>query len=438
MKKLRLWTAAVLALTLVAAACGDSNDSGGTSGTPATSPGTGPSAAPTTSGKPFVLALPVSRTGGNAQVGQEFLLGLELWVDMVNNNTGLYADRKAAKGLAGRQVQLKFDDDQSKSDEAGKLVDKYITQDKADFVLPPYGSGSTGVVAPIFAKNNYALIGATASSESIYNTGLPNMVMAVPSTAKYLAAVPDIVQKQSYTTVSFVTLDNPASIDSETYLERQFTGRKIAVKSKDKFPFGNKEFSTIWTKVRGENADVVVLQAFGADAVTAMRQAIEQKVAPKMWVVFAGAWRNDVFLDGVGATNADCIIGDQQWLPKGTTKGAKEFAEAYTKKLGSDPISGKAGSDGSAAWGFAAGQLLTAAVDELGDAGLKDQQKIVEFLKSGKVTETALGRFAVDSRTGVNTATEPALFQFQAGKRVTIAPDAIKEGTVQLPCKPKG
>ena len=63
--------------------------------------------------KPFVIALPVSLTGGNAQVGQELLTGLKIWQEMINNNTGLYAKRTLPKGLLGRKVKLVFDDDLS-------------------------------------------------------------------------------------------------------------------------------------------------------------------------------------------------------------------------------------------------------------------------------------------------------------------------------------
>ncbi len=388
--------------------------------------------------KPFVVALPVSLTGGNAQVGQELLTGLKIWQEMINNNTGLYANRKLPKGLLGRKVKLVYDDDQSKSSLAGQLVTKYITSDKADIVLPPYGSGSTSVVVPIFKQYNYALIGASASSESVFSSGYDNMVMAVPSSSKFLAGVPDIVTAAKYTSVSFVTLDNPSSLDSETYLTKMFKGRNITVKGSQKFSFGSKDFTSIWQKVKEQNPDVVVLSAFGGDAVTAMKQAAEQKISPKMWALFAGAWRNDVFKAGVGAAIAECVIGDSQWDPKLQTTGAPEFFKAYRKLVKSDPITGPAGSDGSAAWGFGAGQLLTAALDNLGEPGLKNQMKIINYLKSGKVTEFVLGKYGVDARTGINLVTEPSLFQIQNGQRVTISPAKSATGAVKLPCQAKG
>ena len=388
--------------------------------------------------KPFVISLPVSMTGGNAQVGQELLTGLKIWQEMINNNTGLYKSRKLPKGLLGRKVKLVYDDDQSKSSLAGQLVTKYMASKKSDIVLPPYGSGSTSVVVPIFKQYKYALIGASASSESVYSSGYDNMVMAIPSSSKFLAGVPDLVTGAKLRSVYFVTLDNPSSLDSEAYLTKQFKGRKVSVLGSEKFAFGNKDFTAIWVKVKAKNPDVVVLSAFGGDAVTAMKQAAEQKLSPKMWALFAGAWRNDVFNKGVGAATAECVIGDSQWDPKLKTKGAPEFFKAYRKLLKSDPITGPAGSDGSAAWGFGAAQLITAALDELGAAGLKDQMKIIKYLKSGKVTEFVLGKFGVDKRTGINLVTEPSLFQIQNGKRITIAPRKSATGKVILPCKARG
>jgi branched-chain amino acid transport system substrate-binding protein len=448
--KLRTLLLPLMVLALLAAACGDDSGGDGTTATPATPATTATTAVATPDetpdetsdetpdAEPFVIALPVSQTGGNAQVGQELLLGLQLWMDMVNNNTGLYADRTEEPGLLGRQVVLQFDDDQSKSDEAGKLVTKYITQDNADIVLPPYGSGATGVVAPIFKQYNYALIGSSAAAESIYKTGLDNMVMAISPTSKWLEEVPGLVEDAGYETVSMVTLDNPATLDSKDRLETQFADIGVEVSGDELYSWGNADFSAIWTNVKNQDPDVVVLYAFGGDAVTAMRQAAEQQVSPKMWIVFAGAWRNDVFVEGVGAEIADCVIGDQQWSRSWMTTGAAEFAEAYTASVGSDPLQGAAGADGSAAWGFVAGQLLTEAIDHLGEAALEDQQTIVDYLKSGAVTETAIGFFAADPETGINTATTPVLFQFQDGERVTIAPGDLKDGDVILPCGPKG
>jgi branched-chain amino acid transport system substrate-binding protein len=420
------WAAALLlAVALVSAACG-----GGSDNKSADKSGATDTTAPA---DPLVIGLAISKTGFNAAVAQEFLQGLQIWQDMVNNNTGLYADRKKAKGLAGRPVELKFDDDQSKADESAKLYEKYITADGVDLVLPPYGSGATGAVGQILARHKYALIGSSAASESIYKQGLTNMVMTVPASSMWLAALPDLLKKQNLKSVSMVTLDNPFTLDSDKFLKAQFGGNGVNVVGSETFASGNKDFTPIWTKVKAANPDVVVLQAFGPDTVTAMKQAAEQKLSPKLWAISAGAWRNDVFLNGVGPAVAECVVGDAQWNTTLTEGGSKEFAKAYIAKHG-DPAAGTTGSDPSAAWGFAAGQVLTEAIDALGAAALTDQQKLVDYVKSGKVKATVLGKLVPDATTGINTAGTPGLFQIQDGKRVIVAPT----GQALRLCSPKG
>jgi branched-chain amino acid transport system substrate-binding protein len=232
--------------------------------------------------------------------------------------------------------------------------------------------------------------------------------------------------------VSIVTLDNPFTLDSDEFLKEAFSESGVAVATSDTFASGNKDFTPIWTKVKSADPDVVVIHGFGTDAVTAMKQAAEQQLSPKLWVVEAGAWRNDVFFDGVGGEIAECIVGDAHWSTASETEGSELFAEAYVEKYG-DPVDGPTGSDPSAAWGFAAGQALTAALDAVGPEGLEDQQLIIDYLKSGDFAETVLGGLSPDEN-GVNTAGEPALFQFQDGERVIVAPD----GAPLVACDPKG
>ena len=423
LKKTRLLLAGVLAgiVLVVAAGCGDSgSDSEGS--------------ASGDSSEPFVIGFALSKTGFNAAVSQEFLVGLEIWQDMINNSTGIYEGR-SEKGLLGRQVEFKYSDDQSEPEHALTIYQKLMTQDQVDLILPPYGSGSTGVVAPIAARDGYAILGASAASDTIYSQNLPNMVMLSPSITKWLGGVPEVVQQQGYKNAAIVVLDNPATIDSAKSLEAGLKDAGVSITSRNTFQIGNKDFTSIWTKVNGEKPDVIALLAFGTDAVTAMRQAAELNLSPKMWATMSGHWRNDVFVDGVGEDTAECVIGEVLWSPDLQSEGNEEFTKAYEEKLG-DWGTGPEGSDASAAWGFASGQAIVTALDELGEAGVDDQQKLVDFLKQGGV-ETILGTLEVDPATGINKAPSVPLMQFQGGKRVLIWPDDVAQGKPQLPCSKK-
>lgn len=424
------WLVALLAaVALVGAACGGEGD-----GTDAQSPGaTGEGGF--TSDEPFVIGMGISQTGFNAAVSQEFLAGLEMWRDMINNSTGVYEGR-SSRGLLGRPVEFNVSDDESNPETALRIYERLMTQDQVELILPPYGSGSTGVMAPIAAREGYAVLGASAASESIYQQGLENMVMLIPAISTWLGGVPSIAEDQDIQTASVVTLDNPATIDSATRLISGLEDAGIEVLSEQEFEIGNTDFTGILTNVQEEDPDLTAVLAFGVDGVTAFTQAAELDLAPEMWATMSAHWRNDVFVEGVGKETAECVIGEALWSPSFPYEGNEAFTAAYEEKFG-DWGSGPSGSDASAAWGFAAGQVIVAGVDELGEAAVEDQQQLVDFVKQGGVDETVLGPLDVDPETGINLAPPPALMQIQGGGRVVVWPEEVAQGPVQLPCEPR-
>lgn len=420
--RLRPVLALMLVVALAATACGSDKDEGA-AGTSTTA-----------SSQPFRIGMSVSLTGFNAAVGKELLNGLNVWVDMINNRTGIYSGRQQP-GLLGRRVELLTTDDQSNPQTALTIYQRLMTQEKVDLVIPPYGSGSTGVVAPIAEREKYAFVGVSAGSETIYKQGLKYMVMATTPTSRYLAGVPEVIQSAGYTSAYMLTLNNPATVDMASFMSGEFNKRGWKILGDDKFENGTKDFTASLSKIKQANPDVVILHAFGVDASTIMRQAKEQQLSAKMYALASGAWRDDVFVNAVGAPNAECLIGDQHSSQSFSFKGTKEFTEAYQAKFGAAATAGS-GSDPSSAWGFSGGQLITQALDAVGPQALTDQMLLVNHLKTANDLETVLGKMKADPTTGINTSLTPGVFQFQGGKRVVIGPSAMAQGKPQLPCPP--
>ena len=71
---------------------------------------------------------------------------------MVNDRGGL----KLKTGQ--RKIELIEYDDRTQPPETIKAVERLTTVDKADFIMPVYGTGFNLAVAPIFAKHNYPLL----------------------------------------------------------------------------------------------------------------------------------------------------------------------------------------------------------------------------------------------------------------------------------------
>src|SRR5262249_28003778 len=136
----------------------------------------------------------VSLSGVNAQgAATTTLPGYKLWVDDVNKKGGLLI-KEFNKRIPIEVTQY---DDTSSAETAVRLVERLMTQDKVDLVLPPWSTGFNFATAPIFARNGYPQLAVTANSNDA-----PAMVKQFPTLFFFLneprnfgAALGDVLSK---------------------------------------------------------------------------------------------------------------------------------------------------------------------------------------------------------------------------------------------------
>src|SRR5262245_50560740 len=85
----------------------------------------------------------------------------QLWVKEVNAAGGIMV-KSAGKKLPLEVVEY---DDRSNSDEMIKAVERLATQDKVDFILPPWSTGFNLAVGPILNRYGYPHLAVTATTD---------------------------------------------------------------------------------------------------------------------------------------------------------------------------------------------------------------------------------------------------------------------------------
>ncbi len=110
--------------------------------------------APVESTDPVVIGSTFTLSGPVAHAGQAAFEGAELAVKYVNEELG---------GINGREVVLKYYDDEFDEAKIPMLYEKLITQDKVDFLLSPYTSPFLAA-APIVDKNDQIMFCIAADS----------------------------------------------------------------------------------------------------------------------------------------------------------------------------------------------------------------------------------------------------------------------------------
>src|SRR5260370_29046702 len=134
-------------LALLVAACGGTGGGG------------------TASGQDIVIGVPMSITGVSSKEGALAKHGYDMWLQWNNGQGGI-----TVKGVKDR-VKLVYEDDQSKPDISAQMTQKLISEEKAQFLLGPYGSGPTASDAVVAEKNAVPMVEGNGAAQAIFNQG---------------------------------------------------------------------------------------------------------------------------------------------------------------------------------------------------------------------------------------------------------------------------
>src|ERR1700733_9830913 len=110
----------------------------------------------------------ISLSGPNAAgAGITVLPNYHLWVKEVNAAGGIML-RSIGKRVPIEVIEY---DDHSNVDNAVEAVERLITQDKVDFILPPWGTGLNLAVGPLLHDAGYPHLAVTALSDRVHELG---------------------------------------------------------------------------------------------------------------------------------------------------------------------------------------------------------------------------------------------------------------------------
>jgi branched-chain amino acid transport system substrate-binding protein len=137
------------------------------------------------------IGTPLALTGGLADEGKKQVVAYEMWLKRVNDAGGIDV------GGQKRKVELIRYDYQTDGQRAQQLAERLITEDKVDFMLAPFGSGHTKVVAGVAERYGVPVIATSASSESIFNQGYKNLFGVLAPNTGIIQNLLAIVQKSS-------------------------------------------------------------------------------------------------------------------------------------------------------------------------------------------------------------------------------------------------
>jgi branched-chain amino acid transport system substrate-binding protein len=257
----------------------------------------------------------ISKTGpyvGGATI--TLLNAYKLWVKDVNAAGGIMLS-SIGKKLPIEVIEY---DDRSNSDEMIKAVERLITQDKVDFVFPPWGTAFSLASAPIFARHGYPQILVTATTDRApeFAKRWPNSFWLLGTATEMADSFAEVLDKlrserKIGSSVAMIGVADQFGIELSTATRKAFEKAKFTLAYDKSYPLGSQDMQPILTEAMRTNADVFMAASYPPDTFAIIDQAKVLNYNPKVFFTAVGT-AFPLIKQRFGA-NAEGIMGTGGW-----------------------------------------------------------------------------------------------------------------------------
>jgi branched-chain amino acid transport system substrate-binding protein len=397
----------LVGLATLLAACGTSTPSG-----------------PTT-GSTIIFGAAVSLTGAQSFEGKLTKQGYDLWLDWINAKGGIVI------GNVRHPVDIKYEDDQSKADISATLVQKLITDEKANFILGPYGSSATATDAIVVERNGIPMVEANGAAQAIFSHGYKFTFGVLSPANKYLTGVLDMAAtlNPKPTTIALLAANDNFSIEVAKSIKDYAPTKGMQVTFYKEYPAAAPDVSSLISQAKQANPDIVMNSGHLAEAIAINKSVKQLGLNAKIFAYSVGPSTPD-FINALGS-DANYVYDGSQWTPQVKYQpsfylSVADYVKAYKAKYNVSDAP-----DYHVAESTAACLAFQKAIE---NAGSLDPTKVRDALAILDVM-TFFGQVKFDSR-GINIYKPMVVEQIQNGSHYTVFPANVANGSPQYPTPP--
>ncbi|GHA43670.1 twin-arginine translocation pathway signal protein [Amylibacter ulvae] len=362
----------------------------------------------------------ISKSGPNAG-GADMTVtpNYELWIKEVNQAGGL----KLPDG-SRLPIEAIAYDDRSSAEEVVRAVERLATQDKVDFILPPWGTGFNLAVAPLMAKFGYPHLAGAAVTDKA-----PDFVKRwdtsfwfMGGSADYVSAFTKILVAERdagriNNKIAMVSVADGFGIDLVKAARPSFKAAGFEIAYDKTFPPQTSDFATIVSEASNSQADTFVAFTYPPHTFALTKQSKIASFNPP--VQYLGVGAGFPVYPGIAGSSVDGVMSLGGIDPNNELNTA--YREKHTEIVGRAPDY----------WGsvliYASLQMLGQAIERVG----LDKAAVAKELSTGTFA-TVLGdetRLEDNQLRAINW-----VGQWQNGQFVAVSP-AGGSGTaaVKLP-----
>ena len=200
---------------------------------------------------------------------------IKMWVTQVNERGGL-----KMKDGSMRKIELVEYDDRTNPGETIKAVERLATQDKADFIIAPYGTGLNLAAAPVFAKYGYPQIAVSSITDKgpELTKRYPTLFLTLGNTTAFANSVADILKKlvdegKIGKKVAMVNVADAFGIELAEAARPIFKQHGLEIVYDKSYPLGTQDLSPVMKGAKAANPDAFVAFSYPPDTFALAEQA---------------------------------------------------------------------------------------------------------------------------------------------------------------------
>ena len=308
---------------------------------------------------PIKIGVSLPLTGDWAEYGDFIKKSVNLVIKETN----------AAGGINGRKIELVVADSRGDPKESVLIAEKFVADPGIIAEIGDFSSSSCMAAAPIYEKASMTQLSPTSSHPDFTKKG-KNMFRVIgtqaaegPFNARWAAK--DIGAK----TVVTLYINNDWGVAANKYFTeafKKFGGKVLAMEA---FAPGEKDFSSVMSKIKRLNPDVLYLPVFYADGAAIMAQARRMHYKPK--VMSSGSLYSPKLIE-LGGKSVEGLMSAAVYFPDNPRPQSMAFTKAFTAAYNKGPSM-------FAAVGYDAAILMVAALKK---SGAKDRASVAKALES--------------------------------------------------------
>jgi branched-chain amino acid transport system substrate-binding protein len=374
-----------------------------------------------TNGDALVIGASLSLTGSLAREGMLTKQGYDLCQTVVNGKGGVPVGDKRYR------LDIRYQDDTSKPDTAGTLVDQFNDQG-IKLILGPYGSATTEAAAAVVERNQQVMADSAGADDKIFEKGYRRTFAVLSPATKYAASIVRAVTELANPRpkrLAFLSADDGFSktVTQGGVAEAERQGLQVV--AIEYFPNGASDVSASLTKVKSKRPDLIIGSVHLVEGIAIVKQAKELGIRPGGGFGETVAPPTPDFAQTLGPA-AEGVLGSTQWTPRTGGRDewfgtAADYVTAFRARFNRIP-------EYHNAEATAACLALVLGADRSDSTDPAKIRDAIAALDAG----TFFGPLKFDS-TGKNVAKPMSVIQIQQGKPMTVWPQTDAEANLVWP-----